>query len=67
MITTSSRKLEEREMDRVLTINENLSLADEDLNAVKKAIKIGFYKSFYKKGIITNLQLEKLMQMQNEK
>jgi len=53
-------------MNQTITADENIMLSADNLSAVKKAMKIGFYKSFFNKGIINALQFEKLMQMQNE-
>ena len=55
-------------MNQTITANENIiTLSTDNLTAVKKSMKIGFYRSFYNKGIITAAQLEKLMQIVNQK
>jgi len=54
-------------MDNVTTANGNIILSGESLNKFKQAIKVGFYKDFYKNGIINSTQFEKLMQIQNSK
>ena len=38
-----------------------ITLSDESLGEFKKSMKIGFYRSFYNKGIITAAQFERLI------
>lgn len=45
--------------------NENIELSEEDKIAFIKAMKIGYYKEFYKQGLITDQQLEMLIAMQD--
>ena len=52
--------------DKTTITNGIITLSGEDLNKFKTAIKIGFYRNFYKKGIINSEQFERLMQLQNE-
>jgi len=54
-------------MNNTITADGNITLSSENLAAFKKAMKIGFYKSFLKKGIVNNSQFDKLMQIANEK
>ena len=54
-------------INNATTIESNIILTDENMNAIKQAMKIGFYKSFYNKGIINATQFEKLMQISNKK
>ena len=60
----------------VATANENvaerktesaLKIPDECMDDFINAIEIGYYKEFYKQGLITNQQFEILMQMKSEK
>ena len=60
----------------VETMNENaaetktqtaIEIPDESIDDFINAIEIGYYKDFYKQGLITNQQLEILMQMKSEK
>ena len=60
----------------VETMNENadetktqtaIEIPDECIDDFINAIEIGYYKDFYKQGLITNQQLEILMQMKSEK
>lgn len=50
------------------TVNENkrLEISDEYKKEFVKAMKIGYYKEFFKQGLITAEQLEKLIAMQNK-
>ena len=41
-------------------------LSEENLNILLKAMKIGFYKDFHKRGLLTDSQLEKLIAMQDK-
>ena len=60
----------------VATANENVAepktqtaieIPDECIDDFINAIEIGYYKEFYKQGLITNQQFEILMQMKSEK
>ena len=42
----------------------SITLSEEQETAFIKAVKIGFYKEFYKQGLITASQLEMLIAMQ---
>lgn len=42
------------------------ALTDEQEKEFVKAMKIGYYKAFYKQGLITAEQLEKLIAMQDK-
>lgn len=44
-----------------------IEIPDECIDDFINAIEIGYYKDFYKQGLITNQQLEILMQMKSEK
>ena len=43
----------------------SIALSEEQETAFIKAVKIGFYKDFYKQGLITASQLEMLIAMQD--
>ena len=49
-------------------VNENkrLEISDEYKKEFVKAMKIGYYKEFFKQGLITAEQLEQLIAMQNK-
>ena len=46
--------------------NENIKLSAEDKIAFIKAMKIGYYKEYYKQGLITDQQLEMLIALQDK-
>ena len=50
------------------TVNENkrLEISDEYKKEFVKAMKIGYYKEFFKQGLITAEQLEQLIAMQDK-
>ncbi len=59
----------------VATVNEevaerktepNIEIPNECMEDFINAIEIGYYKEFYKQGLITNQQFEILMQMKSE-
>ena len=52
-------------MSRILQNNEIL-IPEECKSDLVKAMKIGYYKEFFKQGLITAEQLEKLIEMQND-
>lgn len=43
-----------------------IELTDEQRKAFIKSMKIGYYRVFYKRGLITAEQLEKLIAMQDD-
>ena len=45
--------------------NDGINIPDECLNEFIKAMKIGYYKEFYKQKLITAEQLERLIAMQD--
>lgn len=46
--------------------NTTIKIPDECKNEFVKAMKIGYYKEFYKQGLITADQLERLIAMQDK-
>ena len=47
-------------------LTPSITLSEEQETAFIKAVKIGFYKDFYKQGLITASQLEMLIAMQEQ-
>jgi hypothetical protein len=47
-------------------LTPSITLSEEQETAFIKAVKIGFYKDFYKQGLITASQLEMLIAMQDQ-
>ena len=41
-------------------------LSEENLNILLKAMKIGFYKDFHKRGLLTDDELDQLIAMQDK-
>ena len=41
-------------------------LSEENLNILLKTIKIGFYKDFHKRGLLTDDELDQLIAMQDK-
>ena len=52
-------------MSRILH-NNDIQIPDDCKSDLIKAMKIGYYKEFFKQGLITAEQLEKLIEMQND-
>ena len=50
-----------------LKVDTGLSIPDECLSDFRKAMKIGYYKELHKQGLITDSQLEQLIQLQDKK
>lgn len=46
--------------------NKRLKISDEYKKEFVKAMKIGYYKEFFKQGLITAEQLEQLIAMQDK-
>ena len=46
-------------------MSEKIFMSSDDEKAFVRAVKIGYYKEFYKKGLISSEQLEKLISLQN--
>ena len=46
---------------------ENMNhLSEENLNILLKAMKIGFYKDFHRRGLLTDDELDQLIVMQDK-
>ena len=46
--------------------NSTIEIPNDCKNEFIKAMKIGYYKEFYKQGLITAVQLEQLIAMQDK-
>ena len=57
---------EQKKENKLKTVQCVTKLSDENLNELLKAMKIGFYKDFHKKGLLTDEQLEMLIAMQDK-
>ncbi len=60
-VATANKNVAERKTEPTIEIPDKCM--DDFINA----IEIGYYKEFYKQGLITNQQFEILMQMRSEK
>ena len=54
------------EQDKINKNNSSVVIPDNCKNDLIKAMKIGYYKEFYKQGLITAEQLELLIAMQDK-
>lgn len=54
------------EKDRISENNSSIAIPENCKNDLIKAMKIGYYKEFYKQGLITTEQLEQLIAMQDK-
>ena len=54
------------EQDGINNNNSTIEIPDKCKNEFIKAMKIGYYKEFYKQGLITAEQLEQLIAMQDK-
>ena len=52
-------------MSRILQ-NNDIQIPEDCRADLIKSMKIGYYKEFFKQGLITAEQLEKLIEMQNK-
>ena len=52
-------------MSRILQ-NQQIPIPEDCRADLIKSMKIGYYKEFFKQGLITAEQLEKLIKMQNK-
>ena len=52
-------------MSRIIQ-NNDIHIREEYKSDLVKAMKIGYYKEFFKQGLITAERLEKLIEMQND-
>ena len=57
---------EQKNENKTTTAQSITNLSEENLSKLLKAMKIGFYKDFHKKGLLTDEQLEMLIAMQDE-
>ena len=56
-----SRVLEQKEKDN--RPEDKIEISEESRQAFIRAMKIGYYKAFYKQGLLTAEQLERLIEM----
>ena len=61
-----SRILESKEKDNRPT-GDKIEISEESRQAFIRAMKIGYYKAFYKQGLLTAEQLEMLIEMNTVK
>ncbi|MDE6745793.1 MAG: hypothetical protein K2J72_04035 [Oscillospiraceae bacterium] len=54
------------EQDGINNNNSTIEIPNDCKNEFIKAMKIGYYKEFYKQGLITAEQLEQLIAMQDK-
>ena len=54
------------EQDKINKNNSSIVIPDDCKTDLIKAMKIGYYKEFYKQGLITAEQLEQLIAMQDK-
>ena len=54
------------EQDKINKNNSSIVILDNCKTDLIKAMKIGYYKEFYKQGLITAEQLEQLIAMQDK-
>lgn len=61
-----SRILEQKEKDNS-PAGDMIEISEESRQAFIRAMKIGYYKAFYKQGLLTAEQLERLIEMNTAK
>ena len=61
-----SKDTEQKNENKMKTLQCVTKLSEENLNELLKAMKIGFYKDFHKKGLLTDEQLAQLIAMQDK-
>ncbi|HBI53231.1 MAG TPA: hypothetical protein DDX72_10705 [Ruminococcaceae bacterium] len=61
-----SRILEQKEKDNRPT-GDKIEISEESRQAFIRAMKIGYYKAFFKQGLLTAEQLERLIEMNTVK
>ena len=61
-----SRFLESKETDNT-PVGDKIEISEESRQAFIRAMKIGYYKAFYKQGLLTAEQLERLIEMNTVK
>ena len=61
-----SRIIESKEADNRINVNKP-EISEESRQAFIRAMKIGYYKAFYKQGLLTAEQLERLIDMNTVK
>ena len=61
-----SRILEQKDKDNRPT-GDMIEISEESRQAFIRAMKIGYYKAFFKQGLLTAEQLERLIEMNTAK
>jgi hypothetical protein len=62
----NTEKTEQKKVNETPAAENMNHLSEENLNILLKAMKIGFYKDFHRRGLLTDSQLEKLIAMQDK-
>ena len=57
---------EQTKVNKTPAVESMNHLTEENLNILLKAMKIGFYKDFHRKGLLTDEQLAQLIAMQDK-
>lgn len=60
-----SRFIDQKEKDN--RPRDKIEISEESRQAFIRAMKIGYYKAFYKQGLLTAEQLERLIEMNTAK
>ncbi len=60
-----SRIIESKKPDNVINVDKP-EISEESRQAFIRAVKIGYYKAFYKQGLLTAEQLERLIEMNSD-
>lgn len=64
-IVEENKKISEADITSEKQDNK-ISIPEESRRAFIRVIKIGYYKEFHKQGLITDEQLQRLIEMQND-
>lgn len=65
-MSKKTESTEQKNESKTKTAQSITNISEENLNDLLKAMKIGFYKDFRKRGLLTDEQLEMLIAKQDK-
>ena len=65
-LSKKTESTEQKNESKTKTAQSITNISEENLNELLKAMKIGFYKDFRKRGLLTDEQLEMLIAKQDK-
>ena len=62
----NTEKTEQKKVNETPAAESKTHLSEENLNILLRTIKMGFYRDFHKRGLLTDDELDQLIAMQDK-